>query len=205
MVRALLVRPPEDGDAPSEAKLETVIVPLDQSEIAEEVLPQVAAMSRDAGLNALLVSATPSEGEYHRYMYSRPLDAAATMYTDRYEEFSKAAEAAAMEHLHRAKERIKSMGAVHVEEKLIHGEPADAIVDLAKETPNALVAMTTHGRSGVGRWILGSVTDRVVRYSGDPVLVVCARASEIAWKSRQEGSPPSPRSSAILEGSAKLA
>jgi len=34
------------------------------------------------------------------------------------------------------------------------------------------VAMTTHGRSGAGRWILGSVTDRVVRESGDPVLVV---------------------------------
>jgi len=39
-----------------------------------------------------------------------------------------------------------------------------------------LVAMCTHGRSGVGRWVLGSVTDRVVRHSGDPVLVMRASA-----------------------------
>ncbi|HIN36518.1 MAG TPA: hypothetical protein EYM77_02520 [Dehalococcoidia bacterium] len=32
--------------------------------------------------------------------------------------------------------------------------------------------MTTHGHSGPGRWTLGSVTDRVVRHSGDPVLVI---------------------------------
>jgi nucleotide-binding universal stress UspA family protein len=36
--------------------------------------------------------------------------------------------------------------------------------------------MTTHGRSGIGRWLLGSVADRVVRHSRDPVLVV--RATE---------------------------
>ena len=61
-----------------------------------------------------------------------------------------------------------------MEERLIHGEPAGAIVDLAKETPNALVAMTTHGRSGVERWVMGSVTDRLVRHSGQPVLVIRA-------------------------------
>jgi nucleotide-binding universal stress UspA family protein len=32
--------------------------------------------------------------------------------------------------------------------------------------------MTTHERSGIWRWLLGSVTDRIVRHSGDPVLVV---------------------------------
>jgi nucleotide-binding universal stress UspA family protein len=36
------------------------------------------------------------------------------------------------------------------------------------------VAMCTHGRSGVGRWVLGSVTEKVVRHSDDPVLVVHA-------------------------------
>ena len=52
------------------------------------------------------------------------------------------------------------------------GAAAHVIIDLAQETPDNLVAMTTHGRSGPARWALGSVTDRVVRYSGDPVLVV---------------------------------
>ena len=54
------------------------------------------------------------------------------------------------------------------------GSAAGAILDLAQETPDSLVALTTHGRSGVERWVLGSVTDRLVRHSGQPVLVIRA-------------------------------
>lgn len=39
-----------------------------------------------------------------------------------------------------------------------------------------MVAMTTHGRTGIERWMLGSVTDRVVRISGDPVLFIRAES-----------------------------
>ncbi|MAM66880.1 MAG: hypothetical protein CL702_10940 [Chloroflexi bacterium] len=46
------------------------------------------------------------------------------------------------------------------------------MVDLADETAKSLVTMTTRVRSEIGRWVLGSVTDRVVRHSGDPVLVI---------------------------------
>jgi nucleotide-binding universal stress UspA family protein len=52
------------------------------------------------------------------------------------------------------------------------GGAAAEIIDLAKRTTENLVAMSTHGRSGMSRWILGSVTERVVRYSQDPVLVL---------------------------------
>jgi len=48
------------------------------------------------------------------------------------------------------------------------------IIAYAKRTPGNLVAMCTHGRSGIGRWVLGSVTERVVRHSGEPVLVIRA-------------------------------
>jgi nucleotide-binding universal stress UspA family protein len=59
-----------------------------------------------------------------------------------------------------------------VEQRIIRGPADEVIVDVAPETPDNLVAMTTHGRSGPARWTLGSVTDRVVRHSGDPVLVI---------------------------------
>ena len=61
-----------------------------------------------------------------------------------------------------------------MEERLLHGDPAACIIEAASETRDRLVAMTTHGRSGIGRWVLGSVADRVVRNSGDPVLLVRA-------------------------------
>ena len=68
--------------------------------------------------------------------------------------------------------RLQQQGVGDVQATLVQGAPADCIVDLASSHANSLVAMTTHGRSGVGRMILGSVAERVVRQSGGPVLLV---------------------------------
>ena len=46
------------------------------------------------------------------------------------------------------------------------------IVDLAAENDGTLIVMCTHGRSGLGRWIMGSVADRVLRSSHSPVLLI---------------------------------
>jgi nucleotide-binding universal stress UspA family protein len=54
------------------------------------------------------------------------------------------------------------------------GFAADEIIAMGRKTPVSLIAMCTHGRSGVRRWMLGSVTETVVRHSGDPVLVIRA-------------------------------
>ena len=59
---------------------------------------------------------------------------------------------------------------------LVRGEPADAILDYAEEHGAELIAMGTHGRSGVNRYIAGSVTERVVRLAEVPVLT--ARADD---------------------------
>jgi len=57
---------------------------------------------------------------------------------------------------------------------LVEGDGAEEIIRYARSHPNTLVAMCTHGRTGLKRWVLGSVTEKVVRHSGDPVLVVHA-------------------------------
>ena len=49
---------------------------------------------------------------------------------------------------------------------------AGEIIALGRRTPENLIAMCTHGRSGIKRWVLGSVTEKVVRLCGDPVLIV---------------------------------
>ena len=54
------------------------------------------------------------------------------------------------------------------------GFGAEEIITLAHKTDENFVAMCTHGRSGIRRWVLGSVTERVVRHSGDPVLIIRA-------------------------------
>ena len=95
-----------------------------------------------------------------------------------YEELSREEDALAMQYLHQVKEKLNNQRVSSVEERLLKGQAADAIVSLARETPHSLVAMTTHGRSGVGRWLLGSIADRVVRHSRDLVLVIRAAAEE---------------------------
>jgi nucleotide-binding universal stress UspA family protein len=57
---------------------------------------------------------------------------------------------------------------------VLEGRPAESIVAEAEKESGTLIAMSTHGRSGVSRSVLGNVTDRVVQQSGDPVLVIRA-------------------------------
>ena len=69
---------------------------------------------------------------------------------------------------------LKANGIEKVSSISMFGSGADEIIDLGRNTPDNLIAMCTHGRSGVNRWVLGSVTEKVVRHSGDPVLVIRA-------------------------------
>ncbi|WP_128476670.1 universal stress protein [Halorussus pelagicus] len=61
---------------------------------------------------------------------------------------------------------------VEVVTAIEEGKPAQAIVDYADEEDADMVVMGTHGRSGVDRYVLGSVTEQVVRTSEVPVLTV---------------------------------
>ncbi|PZC46868.1 MAG: Nucleotide-binding universal stress protein, UspA family [Chloroflexi bacterium] len=159
----LLIIRSRDEDQPAEATLTTVIVPLDGSGLGEQALAPAAALAKALGLNITLVRATPSAADYYKFAtYPVPVS----------EDYSKEVDEDAGAYLAGVKETLQKEGSVSVETALEHGSPAAVIVDLAKNTPDSLVVMTTHGRSGMGRWILGSVTDRVVRHSGDPVLVI---------------------------------
>jgi nucleotide-binding universal stress UspA family protein len=53
---------------------------------------------------------------------------------------------------------------------------ADDIIEVGKKVGADLVVMSTHGRSGLGRWVLGSVAEKVLRYGEIPLLLVNARA-----------------------------
>jgi nucleotide-binding universal stress UspA family protein len=69
-------------------------------------------------------------------------------------------------------EQLQAEGIEKVSFVAVEGTGPEEIIELARKTTHNLVAMSTHGRSGIGRWVLGSVTDRVVCYCGDPVLVI---------------------------------
>ena len=167
----LLVRP-AGGDISGEARLNTVLVPLDGSELAEEVLPTVTDLSACLKLEVVLVHVLVR-------VYFGPPDAFLPVFGEQYSEPKMSSGhrlgSEASQYLSEKVEQLRAKGLPNVSSVLIEGGAegaAAAIIDLARKSSDNLVIMSTHGRSGIGRWLLGSVTERVVRHSGNPVLVI---------------------------------
>lgn len=154
-----LVRSRKESEFSADVKLETVILPLDGSPLAEQTIPHAAPIAAKLGLNVILISVTPPT---YQAVFGDP----AIIREPAGEPDPRAAG-----YLADVAERLRKEGVANVQERPLYGPPAEVILDVARETPNSFVAMTTHGRTGVGRWLLGSVADRAVRYSGGPVLL----------------------------------
>lgn len=164
----LVLRPPEDQQPVKEARFSTIVVPLDESAVAEQALPHAVFLAKRLDLGIVLVSATPSPADYYKYGGFPGL---ATV------DFSEDVDSEAQGYLQGIREQLRQEGITREEERLLHGDAASAIIDVAADVPHSLVVMTTHGRSGIGRWILGSVTDKVASHAGTPVLVIRALES----------------------------
>ena len=67
--------------------------------------------------------------------------------------------------------RLADVG-VEVTYDIDRGKPAKRILETAKRNECDLIAMSTHGRTGLRRWRYGSVTERVLRHSNRPMLIV---------------------------------
>ena len=160
----LLVRAVKGGESDGEAILKRVIVPLDGSPLAEKALPHAMVLAKTMDAEALLVRAytlTQIISTYDDYIPDwNKLDAMSKGETIRY--------------LDQKVRELKQNGPTHISPLALEGEAAEQIIDLAKGTANSLVVMCSHGRSGVGRWVLGSVAERVARHSVGPILIIRA-------------------------------
>ncbi len=144
--------------------LETVIVPLDGSLLAEKVLPHVSEIARQMDLQIVLLRAYAIPMTYFTGRdYYRPIDQVLQAVKEEAESYldGKAKDLRG--------ERLRRVSSMSLE-----GDSAGQIIEVARRAPHAFIAMCTHGRSGIGRLVLGSVTSRVVRHSGNPVLVIRA-------------------------------
>jgi nucleotide-binding universal stress UspA family protein len=161
----LLIRAAEEATSEGQANLKSIVVPLDGSQLAESVLSGVAALANQLGLKVILLR-----------VYSMPSDAYADegYYETHYEEIITAIRDEAVAYLESKTEEMKRVGVAEVSCLVRDGFAAEEIIGVARDTPDNLLAMCTHGRSGIKRWALGSVTETVARHSGDPVLVLRA-------------------------------
>ncbi len=144
-------------------KLTTIIVPLDGSELAESALPYAEELGRNLSMEMVLVSAIKPTN-------LPSADAVGHFYATN-EDFDASFEAETRAYLSGVVDTLRTKG-LKATYMLKRGVPAAIINDLAHDTPDNMIALTTHGRSGIRRLALGSVTSAIVRSAGDPGLVV---------------------------------
>jgi nucleotide-binding universal stress UspA family protein len=160
----LLVRAGETAAVQGTAAWQRMIVPLDGSPLAERVIPYAADLAGPLGLEVVLMR-----------VFGVPTPVFAEDYGPYVEELWTQLEDEAQKYLTEKKQQLLAQGLTNVVTIVTAGFPAEKIIDAARERKDALVAMSTHGRSGFNRFVMGSVTDRVVRHSGDPVLIIRAQ------------------------------
>ena len=151
-----------------------IMVPLDGSDLAECVMPHVTAIvsafeSKDVVLVRVvnpvrLPISVPAQGNFGFTEKDRhQLDA----------NRKKAAEV----YLKKMVDSLDIPGTVF-NLKLLEGNPANMLADFATENAVDLIVIASHGRSGVSRWVMGSVAERIVRSSCVPVMMVRAPGCE---------------------------
>jgi nucleotide-binding universal stress UspA family protein len=159
----LLIRATEEAKSEGEAMLKSIIVPLDGSELAEGVLPMAAGMAKKLDLEVELFRT------YHIPYNVYGGDEG--FYAGNYEELLAGVRDEAAQYLDKKAADLKNLGVAKITCVTKEGLAADEIILLGQKTPDNLIAMSSHGRSGVKRWVLGSVAEAVVRHCGDPVLI----------------------------------
>jgi nucleotide-binding universal stress UspA family protein len=162
----LLVRPTENADPAMTIELKTTFVPLDGSGLAEKALPHAVALAKRLKLavQLLRVYALPSDV----YIVADGVIAQGAV------QFREATHKEAERYLEGKVESLRAEGLDHVIGTAMEGDAASEIIDLAAKTANSLIVMSTHGRSGIGRWLLGSVADKAIQHSRAPVLLIRA-------------------------------
>lgn len=160
-----------------------ILVPLDGSVLAESVLPTVTQLALD--FKATIVLMRVHVPSYVPYLADTPYSLV---------EISRREEEECRTYLEATAVRLRNRGLTV--DMLVHeGNPADAILDAVDVAQADLIAMTTHGRSGVGRWLLGSVADRVVHGAKVPILLTRGLATKPANPRSiedEEGKPVQP-------------
>jgi nucleotide-binding universal stress UspA family protein len=142
-----------------------LLVPLDGSELAEKALAYAEYIGREVGSELHLLRVVPRPA-------TMQADAELVILAD--SEATLAEESAAAEqYLTALASRLAATG-LCVSWNIEVGDAASEIVENARKSGADLIVMSTHGRSGVGRWVYGSVADRVLRVSAQPVLLVRA-------------------------------
>jgi nucleotide-binding universal stress UspA family protein len=136
-------------------KYEKILVPLDGSECAENILSTVEKLATDLKVSIALLRVAYA----HTFPGVDPTEAEVKVVRE------------AEEYLQGIEKGLQAKG-FRVESHVRYGDEAGEILDHAAQKDIDLIAMSTHGRSGVKRWLLGSVAEKLLSHATKPIFLV---------------------------------
>ena len=135
-----------------------ILVPLDGSVLAEEAVTVALEIAYPAGgtLTLFVVEHSEATSAVHAFADAEGMTGAM----------------AAAAYLDQVAVRVQDQGVEAVKESGDGTNPAVDIIERAAAADISMIALTSHGQSGIGRWLLGSVADKVARSATVPVVIV---------------------------------
>jgi nucleotide-binding universal stress UspA family protein len=143
---------------------EKILVPLDGSELAEKAIPYAKELSGRLGskITLLYISELADFEDEYRHVHQFYIQQMAENI---------------QEDITRKWGKNLTME-LKVSPEIRVGKPADEIINFAEEEKIGLIAMSTHGRTGMGRWAIGSVAYKVVKAASQPVYLIRAKSEK---------------------------
>ncbi len=139
--------------------IKRIMVTLDGSEFAERALPYAAELAQKFDAEIELIRVV------------QPIIMMSDFGATTYQSLMSMEEKEAKIYLRARQHELQQLG-IPTHYKLLEGIVADAIIDQAVQDEVDLIVMSTHGRSGLSRWIYGSVATKILEHAPCPVFLV---------------------------------
>jgi nucleotide-binding universal stress UspA family protein len=162
-IPVLLIRNPATAERLREKKLvKKILAPLDGSKLGEAAMPLVTGIADKTGAEIVLFRVVEPATAF-----AGPTGEVAWNFLSTYEANARVPVVSYLEQM-----KTSMSGHYAVSSGMGEGPAAGEIIDYARLNGIDLIAMSTHGRSGIGRWVYGSVAEKVLHSGEEPVLVV---------------------------------
>jgi nucleotide-binding universal stress UspA family protein len=158
----LVVRANEQASSQGEAAPDSIMVPLDGSALAESVLPYVVELAKAFHAKVTLLRSYSLKQVIFSF----------EQYTPDLDELKGELKWEAVSYLDEKVAELKSGGLVDVMSFVTEGDAGETIIEMSQGAPNTLIAMSTHSGSTIKHWVLGSVTEKVLRHGNNAVLTI---------------------------------
>jgi nucleotide-binding universal stress UspA family protein len=150
-----------------------IMVPLDGSKLAECVLPHVETFITGCQVSSIILVRVVERAAMIYDDTASIISASRDKMIENTKKVEEGRKSSAAEYLQEVAQRLKNPK-VDLKSEVLMGSVADKLADYSETNEIDLILIATHGRSGISRWVRGSIADMVLRFSRVPVLMVRA-------------------------------